>query len=249
MYLALAIGLVLLSLVLHELAHAFWMRRYGLPIRRFGIGIPVPGLTLRFRVGETDVSVSPLVIGAFVATDDKAMQKLPWREQADIYGGGPWANIVFGATCITATCLLVGSWRPLAIGTVIASAAIAILPRTFGRYLVPAAGPFLLALLLGPLFLAPDPTEQVAGPVGIVQILNEHSFSLVQAFWLSGVLSVSIALMNMLPLYPLDAGRTVIALLKTRWPGAADTYAGLSTVAMFLLFLFVMYADITKLFR
>ena len=66
------IALLVLTLVLalHEGGHALAMRKYGIPIAKAGLGIPIPYLTLSFKwpriFGQTVITLSPIILGAYV---------------------------------------------------------------------------------------------------------------------------------------------------------------------------------------
>lgn len=246
MFLTLALGLVIASVVFHELSHARWMRRYGLLVTEFGIGIPVPFLTLSFMWGATRVRISPVLLGAYVKTDEQTMYGLGWREQADIYGAGPLANIVFAGACFAVVGLMRGTWPPFVLYTLAAAVATLLFPRLVSRYVVPVAAVAMLALTVTSLMHTPD---SMMGPAGMVQVLN-RSTSFAMAIALAGSLSLAIAFMNLLPLFPLDAGRTWFALMHA-WglKRTAMVFANGGTFVLFALIALAFYSDGVRLLK
>jgi regulator of sigma E protease len=87
--------------------------------------------------------------------------------------------------------------------------------------------------------------SEVTGPVGIVR--TSAQFLRVGVPWylmLLGVISMSIALFNLLPLLPLDGGNIVVALLEGLRGRAIpqDVYRRLSMLGMVLIFLITVFA-------
>ena len=57
---------LLILVILHELGHFFFAKKFGVKVEEFGIGIPWTPKILSKKVGETTYSLYPLLIGAFV---------------------------------------------------------------------------------------------------------------------------------------------------------------------------------------
>lgn len=92
---------------------------------------------------------------------------------------------------------------------------------------------------------ADNPANSVrfSSPIKVVQDFNQASaFGLPSVLWIVGVINISLGLLNLLPLFPLDGGRVVVALYEgvrsVRHPYRVDMakllpilYAGLAFVA------------------
>jgi regulator of sigma E protease len=95
--------------------------------------------------------------------------------------------------------------------------------------------------------------KQVSGPVGIVQGSSEAAgFSFPVFLWVEGLISMSLALLNLLPLLPLDGGHILFSLIEAvrRRAVGREIYERVSAVgiALFLILLFIgLSNDINRL--
>lgn len=256
MFIALTAFLVIFSLFLHELGHALYMKKYGVPIETFSIGLPFP-IALRFRskkfLNGALIQFTPLLLGAYVKStsykgeDPTAL--LSYKEQADIYGAGPLANFIFGLSIL----LALGTWtnwentsayllnyRTLLMLAFLITFSIA--PKWFSRYLMLPLGVSMMVLTVWLIFQ--DPGKSVSGPVGIAKIMGEAS-GVYTSLLISSFLSVSIGLFNTFPLLPLDGGRTMNALIG-RYPNLQAAYQLISAVILLMLFSFAILSDFIK---
>jgi len=69
-------------LLVHESAHGIVARRVGIPVKSAGL------------------LVLAVIPGAFVEPDEEKMKKSPVSERLQVYGAGPFANILFGFLCL-----------------------------------------------------------------------------------------------------------------------------------------------------
>jgi regulator of sigma E protease len=113
-----------------------------------------------------------------------------------------------------------------------------------------------LGTALGALFQgdAAKASEQVAGPVGIVFVLRDGSLLGVQfVLLIIGVISLSLAIMNVLPIPALDGGRFYVMLL-TRIFGRRlsrdmeERIVGTSFVFLLLLVVLITFVDVKRFF-
>ena len=95
--------------------------------------------------------------------------------------------------------------------------------------------------------------EQISSPVGIVQGSSDAAKQGTDSFlWVLGLISLSIALLNLLPLLPLDGGHILFSIiegLRGRAVGR-EVYERVSAVgiALFLLLMFIgLSNDINRL--
>jgi regulator of sigma E protease len=111
---------------------------------------------------------------------------------------------------------------------------------------------FQLGGMIGQLFRGQVP-QDVAGPVGILQVTG----TVMKAGWLSviqfmGILSVNLAVMNILPLPALDGGRLLFIVVEaiTRKKPSADFENRVHSIGMallLLLFLLVTINDVSRI--
>jgi regulator of sigma E protease len=97
-------------------------------------------------------------------------------------------------------------------------------------------------------------SEQVAGPVGIFVILKDGSFLGYQfVLLIIAVISLTLAIMNVLPIPALDGGRLFVTLLfrairKPLTKGTEDLIHGTGFALLMLLFLLITVVDIKRFF-
>ena len=101
------IMLVLASLSVHELGHAWAMSERNIPIKRISLlGMPWPNITWRLpirlkRFPDAEWVLHPLIIGAYVDTvEEKVLNRIPPRDRIYIAAMGPIASIVAGIILI-----------------------------------------------------------------------------------------------------------------------------------------------------
>jgi regulator of sigma E protease len=103
--------------------------------------------------------------------------------------------------------------------------------------------------------VATDPTQAppVSGPVGIVFTVGAllQSYPPVFILWMSGLLSANLALINILPLPPLDGGRIAVnvlqAALGNRISGSIERFAYFFGFVLLIGFLlWVTYFDVLR---
>jgi stage IV sporulation protein FB len=121
------------------------------------------------------------------------------------------------------------------------------------QFLTPAAGPLCnfaiclaAAVPLMPSGLPPEMFYPFAMPIGELSAEPLRDL-LIVTFWMSWVLG----LLNLLPVYPLDGGRMVQAVLALRWSGEATTqiYLKIGVAVGFIGLIFGMFADGSEMLR
>ena len=96
--------------------------------------------------------------------------------------------------------------------------------------------------------------SQVAGPVGIVGLVGDAAaLGLIALLNFTAIISIHLAIINLLPFPALDGGRLVViaieAIKKSAIkPKIVNTVNGIGFVLLILLMLVVTYSDIIKLF-
>lgn len=97
-------------------------------------------------------------------------------------------------------------------------------------------------------------SEQVSGPIGIVAVLNEGSFLGIQfVLLIIGVISLSLAIMNVLPIPALDGGRFYVLLLsrvfgKRLSKDMEERIVGTSFVFLLVLIVLITIVDVRRFF-
>lgn len=222
--LILTLVLGLLAITLHELGHYEAMRRCGVPVSEVSLlGFPVPWLpSLRITRGETVWSIHTLLLGAYVKPrHPESIEQLPLHQQLYINGNGIVVNIAYAFTLVGAHALITSytSAQPsYSIGGIICIACASIIwfSRRLLVYVIPILGIMATWLIVTELFAATPMQSMKAGnggPVAVVVLLGS-AHSIQQALHIAAAVSLCLALMNALPLVPLDGGNIVYAILK-----------------------------------
>lgn len=243
--LAFAVVFTLVVLV-HEFGHFLAARRFGVKVYEFSIGFPFsPRLFTLFRHKETVFTVRLLPLGGFVSfsqddgEDDTELFGVSYYRRALILAAGSLFNMVF-ALAVFAAVLVVGKQLDPASALVLSAKTVwEILSGTL--------------LFLMQAFSGHAAMEGVSGPVGIAVMAGEAAGKGVLSLcYFTGVLSVSLGIMNLLPLPALDGGHLAMLSLEAirRRPLHPRVYQAATTVGLMLfliLTVLVTYQDIARL--
>lgn len=234
--------------LVHESGHFIAARKTGVTVYEFSIGFPFsPRIATLFRHGETEFTLRLLPLGGFVsfskdAEEGTARQFLSekrWKRLA-IASAGSVFNIVFAFIALLAAYLL-GRDMGLIDG---AAASL----KTIGTA---TEGTF--KLLFG-LFSGKGSLEGLSGPIGIAALAGKAAgggvYSLV---YFTGMLSLSLGILNLLPLPALDGGHILIILVESmkRRPLSMGAYKAIGAAGisfLLVLTLIVSYKDILRIF-
>lgn len=227
MFIAMAIGLMILSLAVHELGHAWAMHSTGVKLSEIGFGIPISRIPhLKFKVrrrnGESlAICLHPLILGAYVKTPDEEqarMETMPYKDQSYIFGAGILANLIFaGVLLMTADLFFLGApfVKMLTHRHFLLVAGITFLlivgRKFFCKYVIVVMGAAMVALVIWS--VTKDPLKSLAGPVGIVRMVSHLSTSVGMAINMAAVVSFALGTCNALPLVPLDGGLIVQSIM------------------------------------
>jgi regulator of sigma E protease len=190
---------VSLLIILHELGHLLAAKRLGIPMARFSVGFGPK--VWGFKMGETEYWLSMIPCGGYVMPalkDEEAFDKIPLERRILFALGGPTANILGAFLCLS----LMNIVRlGFSVNSVI--------------YL-PLEQIWQMAIQIGAaiplLFRQP---EHLSGIVGIVAAGGAHvGLSFVKLLQFSVLLNVNLAVLNLLPILPLDGGKIVMGLLR-----------------------------------
>ena len=195
----LVFGAISMLIVLHEAGHLVAAKWAGIPVARFSVGF---GRRLwSFNVGDTEYRLSLIPCGGYVlpaVTDEHAFQLLPLNKRVLFALGGPLANILGAVLCFAT--IDVASH-----GFSLDTAVLAPLRETW-RTVVQ------ICSIVPTLFSQPD---QLSGLVGIVAFGGKHvGMSAHRLLQLCFILNVNLAVLNLLPILPLDGGKIVMATMQ-----------------------------------
>ncbi len=251
-----AVVLILGALAVHEGAHAFAMWKCGVSLSEVGLGFPipyVPHIRIRFKKFSSlpAFTLHPFLLGAYVKPTeegDAMLEKLPYSNRAVIYGFGVLGNILYGL-------LLLILLRVASLGILDMKVFILLLllflfwwqRRVFCTHLVPIVGVLGLAGFVATFFFLPS-GDVVVGPIGTIQLAHDTAKDVAGGVLFAAVISFSLAVLNMLPVYPLDGGRTMDVLMAKFGVGAQNIFRRAGSILFFALILFAFGADFKKLF-
>ncbi len=231
-YLAMLLVLGFLILV-HELGHLAAARAVGMPVAAFSVGFG-PKLASRTWRG-TEYALRAVPLGGYVLPDAAGPEDLaaiPFWRRVTFYLAGPVANLL-----VVVPLFAIGNW-------IHAGASLdALLVAPFAQ--TASALRDLLALLPA-LFARP---EQLSGALGIV-VGGAQAVAAGRGLDLAIVLSLNLAVLNLLPIPILDGGQILLAGLERlgpRWRRlrVPATVAGL--VAIVALMLYALGNDVVRL--
>ncbi|MEK6876106.1 MAG: site-2 protease family protein [Nanoarchaeota archaeon] len=232
--------------LVHELGHFIAARNAGIKVYEFSIGFPFsPKIFTLFRHKETEFTLRLLPLGGFVSfskdgnEDAKELFEASYFKRASIMSAGSLFNIAF-AFLVFIPVFAFGKHIPF-IDAIMSSI------QTLWAILSGTAI-FLFNLLSGN-----SSMEGLAGPVGIALIAGQAaSKGFLHLMYFTGVLSMSLGIINLLPLPALDGGQLSMLLIESirRKPLNLKTYqiANLIGLSLFIILtVLVTYRDIVKL--
>lgn len=260
--------LVLLAVVaIHEFGHFLLMRRNGVAVEEFSVGLG-PVLFQRKIKSGTLISLRAIPLGGYVKPvpepGDDALQLAGWEKKISrwarfkIYMAGMFFNslaafiamaVLFYATGKAPTFLVEWSaWAPSALRPLVCA-----FIGSFGIWLATPVLIVVLAVKMGAAFF-----KGSAGPIGIVLMGNQaltdnptmagKIFGIVMFF---AMINGAVAGFNLLPLFPLDGGRVagmLIEMVAGKVNSVAERRFRIATTAfMLLLFVVIILSDFLKL--
>lgn len=232
--------------LVHELGHFIAARKAGVKVYEFSIGFPFsPKIFTLFRYKETEFTFRLLPLGGFVSfsqegdEDAKELFNASRFNRALIMSSGSLFNIVF-AFLIFIPIFVIAKHLPLVDATVLSAKTIWII--TSGT-----------VILIFNIFSGLSSMEGLAGPVGIALMAGQAaSKGFLNLLYFTGMLSMSLGIINLIPLPALDGGQLIMLMVESirRKPLSIKTYqiTNLIGISLFvILTLLVTYRDIAKL--
>ena len=229
--------------LVHEFGHFFAARRAGVKVYEFSIGFPFsPRIITLFRHRETEFTLRLLPLGGFVsfsregdegAADLFAVSPGP---RAMIMAAGSLFNIIFALLLFIAV-FTMGKHMP--VPDAVAGAMHILWTLSAGTL------DLLIKALSGH-----GSWEGLSGPVGIAVIAGKAAAQgTLNVLYFTGMLSLSLGIMNLLPFPALDGGQLLMLAIEaaTRRPLGIKTYQAVNLIgfALFIILtVLVTYRDI-----
>ncbi|HZF12752.1 MAG TPA: site-2 protease family protein [Thermoanaerobaculia bacterium] len=234
-YLATLVLLGLLILI-HEAGHLAAAKGVGIPVAGFSVGFG-PKLWSRQWRG-TEYSLRALPLGGFVlpaVADPDEFRAFPLGRRVLYFLGGPLANLV---AALPVLAVLDGSRYGASLYTVLVLPFVQI-TEGCGQILASLAG-----MLTHP--------GAIAGVVGIMVTGNSQAATQGTFVEFALSLSISLAVLNLLPIPVLDGGQILMGCLEELFPRLVRLRAPLTVLGMVVLAAVMIYAnghDVVSLLR
>ena len=233
--------------LIHEFGHFIAARKTGINVYEFSIGFPFsPKIATLFRHKETEFTLRLLPLGGFVSfsrNEDESetiefLKEDRWK-RGIIISAGSIFNIIFAFLLLTVA-LLIGKNLPL--NDAILSSIKTIEIVTIG-----------IVQLIFNLFSGNGSMDSLSGPVGIAVMAGKAANAgFINLIYFTGLLSLSLGILNLLPFPALDGGHLIILAIESlkRSPLSQRTYqiVGIAGISFFLILtLIATYKDILRL--
>ncbi len=214
-------------ILIHELGHFLAARWVKIPIARFSIGFG-PKLW-GFRKGETEYWLSLLPLGGYVMPeikDENEFFQIPVMKRIVFSLGGPLANILLVLVLFGILNITVSGFSLTAVFIKPFSQTLSVLNQ------------FMHAIPL--LFSQP---ENLSGIIGIVAQGGQFvGSSMTKVLYFSIMLSMNLAIFNLLPIPALDGGKIILYLLEKVHPKLLRLHIPLAIAGWVLLVGLMIYA-------
>ncbi len=225
------IAVMSLVVLVHEFGHFLAARKAGVPVYEFSIGFPFsPRIATIFRHRETEFTVRLLPLGGFVSFstegDEEARELFGASplSRASIMAGGPLFNVVFTFLVFIPAFLTRDDGSLLEAAQSSAGAVWMVVAETFS--------------MVGHLLTSHGGMENLSGPIGIAVMAGQAaSSSVAELLFFTGTLSLSLGIINLLPLPGLDGGQLLTLLVETllRRPLGAKAHQAINLAGIVLI--------------
>ncbi len=218
----------------HELGHLLAAKWVGIPVARFSVGFGRKWWS--FKRGETEYWFSMIPCGGYVLptyTDPEAFAELPLRTRIVFSLGGPVANVLgafLGLSLMDAAQL----------GFSLQSALFLPLEQ-IGQITMQ------IAAVIPTLFSHPNHLSSIVGIVAAGGEAVGLDFARLLQFFI--VLNLNLAVLNMLPILPLDGGKIVMGLLRALYQPLRKLEIPLTVCGWVALLGLTLYATVHDILR
>lgn len=233
--------------LVHELGHFLAARRAGVKVYEFSIGFPFsPKIATLFKNRETEFTLRLLPLGGFISFSGNGTQdvvdlfRASRLNRAGILAAGALFNILFAFLVFIPVFMLGKNIAPLSAVELSAKTLWSVFAETML---------FLTHILSGD-----GSMNSLVGPVGIAVIAGKAAGQGLQdLLHFTGMLSLSVGIMNLIPFPALDGGQLFMLLVESinRKQLSLRTYQAANLVGMglfLILTILVTYSDVVRLF-
>lgn len=229
---AVVVFVVGLLIAIHEYGHLLAAKLCGIPVKRFSIGFGPK--VLEVKLGETSYWLSWIPIGGYVlpAIEPDDFRELPAYKRIVFAIGGPMANVI--------------------------AAFMGLFLLGLAQFNLPVFGATSFAAIqlwtglqqqIAGLSAVTD-VEQLTGIVGIVAVGGaQFGSTLTSLLTFSVLINLSLAVMNLLPLPPLDGGRILFCVLEKIYRPVARAEAPLTLAGWTMVLALMVYLAVQDVGR
>jgi regulator of sigma E protease len=220
-------------IAIHEYGHLLAAKLCRIPVKRFSIGFG-PKI-FQITLGGTEYRLAWIPIGGYVlpAIEHDDFSQLPAYKRITFALGGPMANVI--AAFIGLFILGLTQFQLPIFGA-----------TSFAAVQLWAA---LQQQIAGLSALVTD-VEQLTGIVGIVAVGGaQFGSTLTSLLTFSVLINLSLAVMNLLPLPPLDGGRILFCILEKIYRPVARAEAPLTLAGWAIVLAVMVYATVQDVGR
>lgn len=266
--------IILFAILVHEIGHVIAMRKCGVWVNELGIGLPFGksiGWTFRSKKypGKTfRLSLYPALVGAFVKPEKgwENFERLSYRDQAFIYGGGVMGNLVLITGAIALMGLLVPAGHVLTVAFepfgrlritgeylwygILATGILLRFARSITRFLFPLGAGAILVFYIKVLSTLSFGTfvERSGGVFTIAQMGSTLPLKLPAMIYFAAFVSYLLALTNLLPFYPLDGALPIKTLGEKYLPKkVCAAFLNVGFVCLLVLLVFSTAGDFRRI--
>jgi regulator of sigma E protease len=231
--------------IVHEFGHFLAARKAGVKVYEFSIGFPFsPKLFTFFKHKETAFTVRLLPLGGFVSFSKngeegaKELFEASYLNRAFIMSAGSIFNIIF-AFLVFVPVFVLGKHLPFMDAVLLSAKTVwAIFSGTVL---------FIFNIFSG------NGSEGLSGPVGIASMAGQAaSKGILNLMYFTGVISMSLGIMNLIPFPALDGGQLFMLLIEAvrKKPLNLKFYQMVNVfgITLFVILIIVVtYRDIVRL--
>jgi regulator of sigma E protease len=188
-----------LAILIHELGHLIMAKWVQMPIQKFSIGF---GRKLwGVKKGDTEYQLSLIPLGGYVLPrieSEEDYWRFPLWRFIFFTLGGVAANVLAAFVCLG----VINVWASgFSFSSLVTAPAVQLADMTTK-----------IVSFIPQLFKKPD---EISGIVGIVAFGGEYvGLNIIHILKFSYILNLNLAILNLLPLPPLDGGKIILSLLQ-----------------------------------
>lgn len=227
-------ALISLLILIHELGHLIAAKLSNIPVERFSIGFGPKLWSL--TKGQTEYLLSAFPIGGYVLPkieNEEDFFLIPTRRRIVFALGGPLANVILSLVCLS-----------FFNATTTGLSLYGILIHPFVQMLEISS---MVLCALPQMFAHP---EQLSGIIGIVAV-GGHAITAYfsKIFILAAMLNINLAVLNLLPILPLDGGKILFCLLEVIHRSLAKLRIPLTVTGWVLLLGLIFSISVMDVFK